>query len=92
MVDPPLMSVNLGSKGSRKSLAAPGPGNYSYTGGNDGDPAHRSTPAERNRRKVNVVYCNGHAEPMTLKQMDDFDGDGAVDNGYWNGLADPRAR
>jgi prepilin-type N-terminal cleavage/methylation domain-containing protein/prepilin-type processing-associated H-X9-DG protein len=91
-IDPPLMSVDLGSKGSRKASAVPGPGNYSYAGGNDGDPAYRSTPAERNKKKVNIVFCDGHAEPMTLKQMDDFDGDGVVDNGWWNGLANSSLR
>jgi prepilin-type N-terminal cleavage/methylation domain-containing protein/prepilin-type processing-associated H-X9-DG protein len=92
VVDPPLMSIELGSKGSRKSSATPGNGQYAYAGGNDGDPAFRSTPAERNLKKVNVLFCDGHAEPMTLKQMDDSDGDGNVDNGMWNGLHDPRVR
>lgn len=92
VVDPPLMSVELGSRGSRKISPMPGAGNYSYAGGNDGDPLYRSTPAERNRGKVNVMFCDGHAEPMTLKQMDDFNGDGTVDNGWWNGLADPDVR
>jgi prepilin-type N-terminal cleavage/methylation domain-containing protein/prepilin-type processing-associated H-X9-DG protein len=92
VIDPPRMSVDMGSKGSRKSSASPGNGQYAYTGGNDGDPAHRSTPAERNRKKVNVVFCDGHAEAMTLKQMDDSDNDGTPDNGWWNGRYDPRAR
>ena len=88
VIDPPLMSQNMGSRGSRKTAGGPGPGNYSYTGGNDGDPAHRSTPAERNQgSKVNVLFCDGHAEGMRLKQMDDYDNDGQVDNGYWNGKA-----
>jgi len=91
-IDPPLMSIDLGSKGSRRSSATPGPGNYGYTGGNDGDPAHRATPAERNRKKANVLFCDGHGEPMTLKQMDDFDNDGTPDNGYWNGYGDPNRR
>ena len=92
VVDPPLMSLELGSRGSRKSSPVPGAGNYGYAGGNDGDPAYRSTPAERNRNKVNVMFCDGHAEPMTLKQMDDYNNDGKVDNGWWNGLADPDVR
>jgi prepilin-type processing-associated H-X9-DG protein/prepilin-type N-terminal cleavage/methylation domain-containing protein len=92
VVDPPLGSVELGSRGSRKSSANPGAGNYAYAGGNDGDPAYRSTPAERNRGRVNVLFCDGHAEPMKLKQMDDFNGDGQADNGWWNGLADPNLR
>ena len=92
VVDPPLMSMELGSKGSRKSSATPGPGQYSYAGGNDGDPNYRSTPAERNNKMVNVVFCDGHAEPMKLKQMDDFDSDGTPDNGWWNGLANSSLR
>jgi prepilin-type N-terminal cleavage/methylation domain-containing protein/prepilin-type processing-associated H-X9-DG protein len=91
-IDPPLMSVNLGSRGSRRSSGTPGSGQYGYTGGNDGDPNHRSTPAERNRGKVGVVFCDGHAEAMTLKEMDDSNGDGIVDNGLWNGKGDPNLR
>ena len=93
-IDPPLMSIDLGSRGSRRSSATPGPGQYGYTGGNDGDPAHRATPAERNRKKVNVLFCDGHGEAMKLAEMDDMNGDGVVDNGYWNGLAnaDPNVR
>ncbi|WP_428938213.1 DUF1559 domain-containing protein [Fontivita pretiosa] len=92
VIDPPLMSLELGSRGSRKSSATPGPGNYGYTGGNDGDPLHRSTPAERNNGKVNVLFCDGHAQPMTLREMDDFNQDGQPDNGWWNGKADPGLR
>jgi prepilin-type N-terminal cleavage/methylation domain-containing protein/prepilin-type processing-associated H-X9-DG protein len=93
VIDPPLMSLNMGSKGSRKSAAtSPGPGNYGYSGGNDGDPLHRATPAERNKGKVNVLFCDGHAEAMKLKELDDFDGDGNSDNGYWNGKANSALR
>ena len=86
-IDPPLMSLGMGSKGSRRSSGTPGPGQYGYTGGSDGDPAHRATPAERNRTLVNVVFCDGHGESMSLRQMDDFDSNGTPDNGWWNGLA-----
>ena len=92
VVDPPLMSVELGSRGSRFNSPTPGAGQYSYAGGNDGDPSYRCTPAERNRGKVNVTFCDGHSESMTLKQMDDMNGDGTPDNGHWNGLADPSRR
>ena len=92
VVDPPLMSMTLGSRGSRKSSATPGAGNYGYSGGNDGDPKHRSTPAERNRGKVNILWCDGHADPMKLKDLDDMNADGTPDNGYWNGRADPTIR
>jgi prepilin-type processing-associated H-X9-DG protein len=92
VVDPPLMSMNLGSRGSRRSSAEPGGGQYGYSGGNDGDPSHRATPAQRNRGKVNAVFCDGHAEAMTLKQLDDFNRDGQPDNGWWNGKADATQR
>lgn len=92
VVDPPLMSVTLGSKGSRKTSATPGSGNYGYTGGADGDLAHRSTPAERNGGKVAILFCDGHGDAMTLKQLDDFNNDGQADNGWWNGKADPTVR
>ena len=92
VIDPPLMSMDIGSKGSRKSSATPGPGNYGYTGGNDEDPLHRATPAERNKGKVNIVFCDGHAESMKRKDMDDYNKDGQVDNGFWNGKGDVRVR
>ncbi len=94
VIDPPLPSRDLGSKGSRKSAGAPD-ANIGYTGGSvgtfdgvtKGDPSHRSTPAERNNKKVNVLFCDGHGEAMKLKELDDYDKDGKPDNGYWNGKA-----
>ena len=107
-IDPPLKSVALGSKGGRVSdaQAAAWGGDFGYRGGSGGillgeggattstpgDPARRSTPAERNKKKVNVLFCDGHAKPMSLKEMDDFNGDGQVDNGWWNGKADASVR
>jgi prepilin-type processing-associated H-X9-DG protein len=91
VIDPPRMSLNMGSKGSRKSSATPGGGQYGYTGGDDGQAQHRATPAERNRGKVNVLFCDGHGEAMRLKDLDDSNGDGVVDNGYWTGRGDPQA-
>ena len=98
-IDPPLASLDLGSHGPR------GAGAYGYAGGTDGtfdpnnpsantpgDPSFRATPAERNKGYVNVVFCDGHGEAMKLKDMDDFNGDGFVDNGYWNGKANPNVR
>jgi prepilin-type N-terminal cleavage/methylation domain-containing protein/prepilin-type processing-associated H-X9-DG protein len=91
-IDPPRMSVDLGSQGSRRTAPGPVSGQYGYTGGDDGDANHRATPAERNRGFVNVLFCDGHAAPMKLAEMDDFNGDGIPDNGYWNGLADHTRR
>ena len=94
-IDPPLGSVHLGSKGSRRTSTVPGDNNSYYRPSNDelGTAGeifyrYRSTPSPRNGGKVAVVFCDGHAETMTLKQMDDYDNDGVPDNGYWNGKAD----
>jgi prepilin-type processing-associated H-X9-DG protein/prepilin-type N-terminal cleavage/methylation domain-containing protein len=92
VIDPPLMSLNFGSKGSRRSSPTPGSGNYGYTGGNDGDPKHRATPTERNNGRVNVLFCDGHAQSMKLAEMDDSDGDGIPDNGLWNGKGNSSIR
>ena len=99
VIDPPLPSKELGSRGSRKA-AGPPDSNIGYTGGSvgtfdgvtKGDPAHRSTPAERNNKKVNIMFCDGHAESMKLKELDDYDKDGLPDNGYWNGKANALVR
>ena len=99
VVDPPLPSEKLGSRGSRKA-AGPADSNIGYTGGSvstfdgqlRGDPAHRSTPAERNKGRVNVLFCDGHGEALTLKQLDDSNNDGVVDNGYWNGKGNASIR
>jgi prepilin-type processing-associated H-X9-DG protein len=94
VIDPQLGSVDLGSKGSRKSAAGPGSGNSYYAGGNDNQAdQYRSIPAERNHgKKVGVLFCDGHAENMKLKEIDDFDKNGQVDNGYWNGKANAMLR
>jgi prepilin-type N-terminal cleavage/methylation domain-containing protein/prepilin-type processing-associated H-X9-DG protein len=94
VIDPPLQSKNLGSRGSRKTSADPNAGgNFGYRGGNDGealDSPMRAIPAPRSRGgRVNAVFCDGHAEALTLKQIDDSNGDGIPDNGFWNGLGDP---
>lgn len=52
----------------------------------------RSAPAERHNGMVTVAFADGHAKAMRLSKLDDSNGDGVLDNGYWNGLADPNAR
>jgi prepilin-type N-terminal cleavage/methylation domain-containing protein/prepilin-type processing-associated H-X9-DG protein len=98
VVDPPLGSVAYGSRGSRKTSATPGAGSKnSYYRASDDELGtagqitykYRSVPAERNGHKVGVAFCDGHAEAMKLEQLDDYDGNGDPDNGYWNGRADP---
>jgi len=45
----------------------------------------RSTPAARHLDRVSVGFADGHAKAMRLSDLDDFDGDGTTDNGYFNG-------
>jgi prepilin-type N-terminal cleavage/methylation domain-containing protein/prepilin-type processing-associated H-X9-DG protein len=91
VLDPPLGSRDLGSRGSRKSGATPGPGNAYYEGGDESALTYRATPAERNGGKVNLVAVDGHAEAL---HPDDLDGrrDGQPDNAWWNGRDDAGVR
>jgi len=52
----------------------------------------RATPAERHNQMVSVGFADGHSKAMRLSRMDDYNGDGLRDNGFWNGLADPTQR
>ena len=81
-----LISVHAAAARVRPN---PAPASIDYRGGDDGDASRRATPAERNMGKVNIIFCDGHADGMTLKEMDDSNGDGEPDNGYWNGRGDP---
>jgi prepilin-type N-terminal cleavage/methylation domain-containing protein/prepilin-type processing-associated H-X9-DG protein len=94
VIDPPLGSQLLGSNGSRKSSAAPGPGNACYEGGDDGSDAHRATPSERNSGRVNLVMVDGHAAAMTLEELDGrkIGAGGVPNNAWWNGRFDPATR
>ena len=92
VIDPPLGSVELGSKGNGK-----GPEPYYEGGVNEpnGDPftyIWRSFPAERNNGGANFVFADGHGQAMTLKDIDDKNHDGVKDNGYWTGQGNPYVR
>jgi len=52
----------------------------------------RSMPAERHNEQVTVAFCDGHARAMKLSRMDDYNGDGQPDDGFWNGYANPAWR
>jgi len=100
-IDPPVGSINLGSKGNGKGVGA---GFAYYEGGSDEnaaaggyDPAFeyqaRSAPATRNSGDTaGFTFADGHGEALSREEIDDFDGDGTADNGYWNGLGDPTQR
>jgi prepilin-type processing-associated H-X9-DG protein len=88
VVDPPLYTVNWGAKtgkyyagvnaaNSDADMAANAPGSTNWM--------WRAFPAPRNNGKVGIVFADGHAETLTLKQVDDSDNDGQHDNGNWNG-------
>ncbi len=96
VLDPPLGSVNHGSKGSRFSGGSPGAGNAYYEGGSDGSDAHRATPSARNQGRVNLVLVDGHAEAMRPEILDGRTSASASEtrgnNAFWNGLGDPAQR
>ncbi len=91
-IDPPLPSA----RGSRPTT--PGAGFYgsgSECGSGASGPGVwgcRAVPAGRHSGMVSVTFCDGHSKAMRLTQMDDYNRDGQLDNGWWNGLADPQRR
>ncbi|MCS6775019.1 MAG: prepilin-type N-terminal cleavage/methylation domain-containing protein [Chloroherpetonaceae bacterium] len=92
-VDPPLPSA----RGSRPTGDPQGYGNPDANECGSGNPGPgvwrcRSIPAERHHGMVCVTFCDGHSRVMRLSQLDDLNGDGVRDNGYWNGQADPAVR
>lgn len=97
-IDPPLQSLEYGSRGSRQTTSDPyQSGNYGYTGGNGTlgtiIEEHRATPDARNRGgRVAVVFVDGHGAFLLPREMDDSDNNGKPDNGLWSGLGDPDAK
>ncbi len=83
-IDPPLPSL----RGSGK------PSGYYGEGGEcgSGPVGCRSTPAEWAVGRVSIAWCDGHATSIPRRQIDDRDGNGKPDNGFWNGLADAAQR
>jgi prepilin-type N-terminal cleavage/methylation domain-containing protein/prepilin-type processing-associated H-X9-DG protein len=106
VIDPPLQSYDLGSRGSRQSAGSTrDSASYSYMAGDrateeakeanfDAGSTLRSRPYARHRGKVAVAFCDGHGELLKPRDLDDADGNGAIDNGNWNGIAnsDPTVR
>jgi len=106
-LDPPVGSLTLGSKGNGKTPAnhyysgehgaTTGAGEHGQinSGAVQPDPnswVKRSVPAERNSGAANMAFADGHVSAMRLAQIDDSDEDGLLDNGNFNGRADPSAR
>jgi prepilin-type N-terminal cleavage/methylation domain-containing protein/prepilin-type processing-associated H-X9-DG protein len=94
VIDPPLGSMLLGSRGSRRFLDGPGSGNAYYEGGDDGSDAHRATPSDRNGGRVNVVLVDGHGASLRPEELDGrtLSADGSPNNAWWNGRFDPALR
>ena len=78
-LDPPLESARGSGRAS---------GYYSTSGENGG----RAMPGFRGSTTGEFTFADGHGESLEPELLDDFDGDGNVDNGYWNGFGDANQR
>lgn len=88
-IDPPLPSLRGSGRPSGYyavppdcGSGQPGPGRWGC----------RSVPAERHTSMVVAIFCDGHAKAQRLSALDDLDRDGALDNGFWNGMGDAAVR
>ena len=90
VIDPPLPSLRgsgllTGYYANVADCAPHNPGSTFFNG-------CRSLPAEWTFGRVTVGWCDGHATAIPRRKLDDFNGDGAADNGFWNGQADSTVR
>jgi prepilin-type N-terminal cleavage/methylation domain-containing protein len=74
VIDPPLSSARTSGDGA-------------YYHGSAAD--DRSAPFARGATTAEFAFADGHGESLEPKVLDDYDGDGNPDNGYWNGFGDP---
>ena len=90
-IDPPLGSARGAHPDGRSYYEG---GSDENTGSYDGDFVYifRSAPAERNNGTAAFSFADGHGEAMERAEVDDFDGNGVADNGYWNGKGDAALR
>lgn len=90
-LDPPLYSVNLGKKLGQWYKSTAAQADAEITGAVPGysNWLRRVYPAPRNNGVPGFVFADGHAANKNLAEIDDFNGDGVFDNGFWNGLGDP---
>ena len=79
VIDPPLPS----ERGSGRAT-----GYYASTD----NPSARAVPSERNRGKGAFVFADGSARELRRDEVDDSNGDGTPDNGYFNGRGDAYRR
>lgn len=85
-IDPPLTSA----RGSGNATGFYGSGSACGSGapGTPGQWGCRSTPAEWATGRVTIAWADGHANTQPRRRIDDKDGNGQPDNGFWNGYAD----
>lgn len=86
VIDPPLPSM----RGSGKSTGYYASPSACGSGTPDtlGEFGCRATPAEWRQDKVTVAWADGHATAEPRQKLDDYNGDGEPDNGFYNGQAD----
>ena len=89
VLDPPLASARRAHPDGRRYYSG---GNADETGGTPQTYLWRSFPAERGGYAPSFSFADGHAESMTIERVDDHDGDGTQDNGFWNGKGDASFR
>ena len=87
-VDPPLPS----GRGSGQDSGYYASGSADCGSDKPEMPGCRALPHERHTGMISVVFADGHAKAMKLKQLDDKNNDGIKDNGYWNGQGDATLR
>ena len=87
VVDPPQLVLNADS--TPRGSGRPSASDAYYPSGSGGNIAQRATPAARHLEMVSVAFADGHAKAMKLEKLDDFNGDGTPDNGFFNGRGVP---
>lgn len=84
VVDPPALVYYADAvtpRGSGRPIAT----DAYYPAGSGSTITQRSSPSIRHLDMVSVAFADGHAKAMKPEKLDDFNGDGTPDNGYWNG-------
>lgn len=89
-IDPPLPSL----RGSGRPSGFYGGSSDCGSGvaGTRGEHGCRSVPAEWATGRVTIAWADGHASTLPRRRLDDKDGDGMVDNGFYNGQGEATQR
>jgi prepilin-type N-terminal cleavage/methylation domain-containing protein len=89
VVDPPLQSARgARPSGDPQGYGDPGANECGSGAAGYGFWRCRAVPSERHLGMIGVTFCDGHSKAMKLSRLDDYNGDGIKDNGFWNGVAD----